>query len=582
MRLSKLLTVWLLLAAPQLCWMTPSPSEAAPADAPPGDRARNEVARLIADLDSDRYEVRQRAVARLEQLVAEPGMDATLSREFQRVLVLPNTSFEVRKQLERLRRRLPKVAIPPDDRVSAEEIDRLVRQLDDDSYGARLAATKRLEWLLGNPKLTYTIMSRLKRQIAAAGLSVDARQSLEPIYERARGAWLTGDPDRWSLPPVPAAQIARWIEDLARTAAPMPGPALREIHQTAARELRDVLARDAEVPKVKQALEARLADKTLTLAAAARLRELVDLTRPAMVAEYWEGRRHVSTQHLLIGVPSMTPMQERPSHFDRIDDQAAHCVSGQNLSPGDYPVGVAIPHPKRDGAMFHLVNLSTPRRRMAYQYQAQRDQSTQLAALSRRTLDRLFAQKSPLSEKELNLLEQLDANEVSRFAGKFFHLVADQPLPAEGIDPTAPRPSRHGALCALLAAEGTREAIPGLLKAIEANRFLPPTPAAPYELSWLAALSIAARDPWPDVDAWLPGLIGRSTALVQGHANPPELGATAAAILLKRHRQDPAKFGLEPVPDETFKELGLSGYRFASPESRQQVRQWWEQRKKST
>jgi hypothetical protein len=547
-----------------------------------GEQTSAEVAAWIRQLDSDSYSARQQAASRLERLAAEPAKGLALAREVERALVAPDTSLEVRRQLERVRRRLPKVTLAPETPVAAEELDQLVRQLDDDSYGARLAAAKRLDWLLGNEKLAYPIMVRLKRQMEAAGLSAGARQSLEPIYQRVRGAWLASDPAAWNLPPVSDAQLARWLDDLVRAEGASPRGDAPPARQTAMRELGDLLARDNEVTRIKQAIEARLADQGLTPQGAAPLRELLELTRPGMVAEYWEGRRHLSTQHLLVGVPSWSPGAERPSHFDRIDDQVAHCASGQNLSPGDYPVAVAIPHPKNDGALFHLVNLSTPRRRMAYAHQSQTDEAARLAQLSRRTLDRLLARRSALDERELALLEQLDPAEVSRFAGRFFQLVEDQPLPAEGSNGTWLRPSRHGAICVLLAMEGTREAVPGLLRAIEANRFLPPTAVSPHRLPWLAALSIAQRDPWPEVDAWLSGLIVRTDALVHGAAHAPELGATAAGILLGRRQQEPSKFGLETVPDETLADFNLSGCRFASPEARQKVQQWWDECKRRT
>lgn len=571
---------WLLLISVRLLGTLPARADAPPSQSQRAEAFRAEIARLLAELDSDRYDLRRRAMARLEALAAEPDVATFLSRRIEQVLVMPNTSLEVRKQLERLQRRLPKTPLPPEKEVSNEELDRLVRQLDDDSYGARLAATKRLEWLLGNTRLAYPIMLRLKAKISADNLPASARQTMEPIYERARGAWLTSDPAGWNLAPVSPAQIAGWIEDLA---SPQPTAASgnkRRAVEVAFRELRDVLARDAEVPKLKAALETRLADKNLTPASAARLKELLELTQPAMVAEYWEGRRHLNAQHLLIGVPSWSVGAERPSHFDRIDDQTAHCVNGQNLSPGDYPVGVAVPHPKRDGALFHLINLRIPRLRMAYVYQSRREQTVRLAELSRRTLDRYLARKAPLALRELRLLEQLDPSEVSRFAGKFFLLVDDQPMPRDENEALTPKTSRHGAICVILAGEGTQEAVPGLLKALEAKRFLPPTAAAPYELPWIAALAIAVRDPWPGVDAWLAGLIDRADPLVQGLSNAPELGATAAAILLKRQEQDPTTYGLKSSPDETLQALGLLGCRFASPESREKVRRWWKGREK--
>jgi hypothetical protein len=133
-------------------------------------------------------------------------------------------------------------------------------------------------------------------------------------------------------------------------------------------ELRDLFAHHGELPNLKTAVEAKMAETGIDPRGVKCVQALVDLTRSALVAEFWRNRQHEGTQYLMVGVPSWGQLAERPSHFDRIDDQTAHCVSGQNLSPGDYPVGVAIPHPdlRLDGAaFFHLVNLPTPRRRMA-------------------------------------------------------------------------------------------------------------------------------------------------------------------------------------------------------------------------
>src|SRR4029078_5820862 len=96
-----------------------------------------------------------------------------------------------------------------------------------------------------------------------------------------------------------------------------------------------------------------LAKKTVDNAdAEARLREIADFARPAMAAEVWthssfdwEHRQHVTVQHLLVDVPQYPEISTKATHFDRIDDKTAHCVSGNNLTPGDYPVGGAIPHP---------------------------------------------------------------------------------------------------------------------------------------------------------------------------------------------------------------------------------------------
>ena len=302
-----------------------------------------------------------------------------------------------------------------------------------------------------------------------------------------------------------------------------------------------------------------------------------------MVAEYWYGRRHTTEQHLLVGVPSQAPIATRPSHFDRIDDRTAHCVSGNTLSPGDYPVGVAFPSPRPPNGFFHLVNLPTPRRRMAYTHYVRTDESERLAALSRRTLERMLARKSELSVPEVLMLAQLDPREVSRFAGEYFHLVGDRhllsadPMAAMWHDPRQGRPSRFGMICAQLAVDGTKEATPGLLKAINKDRFLPPSSSAPYRLHWLAALAIAKRDPWPSADTWLAGSISRNEPLVEGRADGPESGATAAGLLLGRHRQRPGRFDLLPVPEPLLLRVGVEGYRFGSADAPRKIQFWWKQ-----
>jgi hypothetical protein len=520
----------------------------------------------------------------LTELVAKPELGPILAEEFQRVLVQPDTSFEVRKRLEALKLGLPDVAAGPAADVPLEEIDRLVVQMEDSSYSARLAAMIRLQWLLGNPKLACPIMLRLKNRLTRDDLSADGLRWMNPVYEEARGAWLLSDPEYWDLPPISDDQIRRWVVDLVGTAAAGNEGAREKTRQTAKRELTDLLARGEYTTKVQQHLKAALAQPGLEEGTKARLTEILDLTRPAMVAEYWERSHHLNVQRLLVDEPSFGPGATRASHFDRVDDEVAHCVSGQNLAPGDYPVGVAIPHPSNRAALFHLVNLPTPRRRMAYEYVLRLDETTRLRQLTRRTTARWLTRKKPLTDRELDVLGQLEAREVSRFAGQLFHAVDDQPIPTDRPIPSAPvmmppvargQLSHHAAICMVLAARGTREAIPGLLSAIDMGRFLPaPNHPSPPVIPWITALAIAIRDPWPRVDPWLAGLIEKPDLLADTN-NGPELGATAAAILLERHQEKPPDFGLESAPDQGMARLGVDGYRFAGRDSRQKIETWF-------
>ncbi|MFZ1937167.1 MAG: hypothetical protein WCB27_24415 [Thermoguttaceae bacterium] len=544
------------------------------AGAPPADDKsglHGEVARLLAELNSDRFEVRHKAAEELEKLVAKPELGRELAGEFQRTLVQTDISFEVRRQVERWSRRLPAPPADPVADASTQELDELVRRLDDDSYGVRLGAARRLEWLLGNPKLICPIMLRLKRRLSDDALDGEARRRLEALWQRARGEWLSHDAADQGLPAVSDRQIGRWLNELVR-------PGAGGAADAAECELLDLLARDDYLPRLKRAMEAKLSQKP-NGNAAARLRSLLDWTKPEVVVEYWAGRQEKFEQHLLLGVPTRSEGAARPTCFDRADDRWAHCTSGNSLVPGDYRVGEAFPHPRQDGAFFHLVSLPTPRRRMAYTSAGNADEQKRLAAISRRTLDQVLADKRSLSEPELLMLEQLDPAELSRFAGRYFLLVDDRETARSGRQRLGGRPSRFGMICARLAIDGGKDAMPGLGEAIAKNRFLPPTLLAPYRLELLAALSIAGRDPWPGVDDWLADRVGESKLLVEGHTSGAELGATAAALLLKRHSRQPAGYDLLPLDEALMERLHVSGYRFGNKETCAKIQQWWREEK---
>lgn len=555
---------------------------AAAAEAPEPEN----IAALIGQLDDARFEIRQRAAATLAELSQEPARQEPLSRAIYEVLLQSDTSFEVRSQLEPLLNQLPTTAPPVPLDASIEEIDRLIAQLDASKYAERLGAAARLKWLVTRPRIACEVMTRLKRFQADPQLSAEVRKGLQPIWDASRQIWLTSDPKSWKLPPISAQEIEHWL-DVA--SLPAPGeddsPAARKAQafrqEQAQQELLDALARDDYLPQTKAAIERRLKTAELDIAARGRLEKLIEWTRPAMVAEYWEEKHHLGIQHLFVGEPSQSRGAERPSYFDRIDDRVAHCVSGNSLKPGDYPVGVLFPHPNalRANAQFHLVNLPTPRRRLAYEYSSKTDETQRLAALSERTLAAIAAEKRPLGEAELAMLHELDAGAVSRFVGGYFMDVGD-PVPADRAEQNRMgRASGYANVCNLLVEIGTPEALPGLLAAIDAKKFPAPTAQSQENWPWIAALSIAERDEGPKSDDWLASLVERTDPLRIEGENPPELGATAAAILLARYKQPLNDFGLESAEDRMLLEFGAPGYRYLRPEGRQKVLRWLADRK---
>lgn len=529
--------------------------------------------KLFAQLDDNRYEVRAKAAEEFEALMRRPECGAPLAAAVQKALVDPKLSFEVRFRLTRWAKRLPPADPPPAVELSADELDALVGGLDSDDYGARLAAAARLRWHLRNPKAVAPALGRLKARYADPATATATRERLEEAWQTARAGLFLGDPSSLAISSAADAQIDRWLDEVA---ASWTDEQSRVAGRVAEMELLDCMAVDAESPRVTKAAESRLASVP-DPAGRARLEKLIELGKPALVAEYWAGRVHRSEQHLLVGVPSRSVNAVRPSHFDRIDDQTAHCVSGNTLAPGDYPANVAFFHPSGSG-FFRLVNLSTPRRRMAYEYEAQRDDRVRLSEISRQTLDRFLAANQPLTDQELKLLAELDQREVSRFASAWLMRMDDKPLGGDERRYLATGcPSRHGVLCEQLAVEGTQEAAPGLTEAIAKDRFLPPTSAAPYRLHYVAALSIARRDPWKGVEAWLDSQLDSTQPMADnGRPDGPTVGATVAGVLLACYDQPAGRFGLQPAVDGVLLQFGLNGYRFAAPEDAATVRKFLE------
>lgn len=571
----------ILLLALSLC--APLARADGPASPAANSTGIEELDRLFLDLDSDEFPVRTAAFERLEELSTQDQIRPLLAESVERAMIDTEISFEVRKQLERLQRTLPPVHLAPSPKTGAHTVDQLLTQLADDNFARRLGAESRLQWLLGNPEMVSLVYERVKHLADDTRLPLEQKRSLKQIYESARAAWLK-DEARRRDPPATTAQIQHLTNQLVSNDQNDRFPLTDE--PAALAKLRDLLASDANIAPVRAALESTLAGGNLSAEATERLDALLELTKPAMVAEYWQSGRHENVQHLLVGVPSITKNQGT-SHFDRIDDRIAHCVSGVNLSEGDYPVGVALPHPRERNSFFHLVNLPTPRRRMAYEYHLKEDEAGRYAALVARTLDRYLEQKLPIDEQALSMIMQFPTRDVSRFAGRYLATVDDRRVVIQttvGITPpdnaviSRDGPSIHGLLCSWLASKGTQDAVLGLLTAIEKNRVLPPTETSPCRFDLFAALAIAQRDPWPNADRWLADALSRNDPIVVGQGQDPELGASAASILLRRYDGDLSDFDLIECGNGYARRFGLLAYRYGTPDGPHKVAHWWKTR----
>ena len=199
--------------------------------------------------------------------------------------------------------------------------------------------------------------------------------------------------------------------------------------------------------------------------------------------------------------------------------------------------------------------------------------------ISQRTVDYLLTHRQPLDEPHLSLLQQLDPHVVSRWVGAYFQAVPDLPLLPVEVDPSG-QATLHRMICSALVQVGTHEAVPALEQLARNGDSLRPTYSSPFFMPWVAALVIAKRDPWPGVDDWLAGLVDETEPLVSNADPVPELGATAAGLLIERQEASPYSFELEPAGNDAFDESKFASYHFVSEAGRKAVRQWWEKRKR--
>ncbi|MGD9719957.1 MAG: hypothetical protein AB7O59_01940 [Pirellulales bacterium] len=544
----------------------------------------------VAGLDANQFVEREAAARQLDDLVKQPQWGPALAAEFGRRLLAGDTSFEVRVRLERYLEQLPRPAPPAQPQPKAADIGLQLDRLASDLSAERDAAQRRLTAMLEHVELVGPVLTEAKARLADASINRQTRRALENVLDRAREVWVNADPAQVKLPPVSAEQMARWIDDNA-LAEPLDARG-RVRRDVAHRELVDLLVRDDTRAVLLEVLAQRIG-ATGDDAIKGRCEELVEYARPSMAAEVWSHQRHdvelgqgddwnhrqhITVQHLIVGVPQMAETAQRPTHFDRIDNETAHCVSGNSLDPGDYPVGEAIPHPKGQEVMFYLVNLPTPRERMAYAYRLRRDEAVRLLEISQRTLDKMVARRAPLDEKHVTMLMQLDPRAVSRFVGPYLDAVPDQPLVADGGD-LAGQLTLHTAICSVLITVGTHEAVPALEKLARSDRWQKPNHENPIHIAWVAALAIAMRDPWPGLDDWLASLVDETEPLLLNADPVPDLGATAAGLLLERHQVSPYSFDLEPAGNDAFDRSRFAGYAFLSPEGRQMVRDWWQKQR---
>lgn len=564
--------------------------------AEPSSDLSSRVGALIEQLDDDRFGVREEARRDLTKLAAAAATrDETLRLIYPRIGDA-KVPFETREVLRTL---VPSDYVPPTTRQegasppatvpTSADFDSWLDDLDAASFADRERAATRLAAAAEQPAAAGRLLWHLRTKFAKTHPTPDSLRRIRTVWDAALRTWITAEPAPWNPPRPTDEEIAVAIDRVAATATQPGVPEWLQPTVMAEREVQLFLSIDEAAPRVAAALKQRLNDETLRPSAINRIDKLYVAARPAMAAEFWQSGRHHSTQHLLIDVPNQPEGALRASHFDRCDDKVAHCVSGNSLSPGDHPVGIFFPHPSdaQGQAQFHLVNLPTPRRRMAYDYEAPtrttsadellRIDVRRRREITARTTARLLEEKRVLTEREIDMLAQIDPAEAARFAEKYLLAVAD-----ERYDSGSPQAfgngSRHGWTCYILSTLAIPEAGKAVAAAVDKNRVLEPIDAKPYRIDWVAALYLAEVAPWPEVDAWLASHLDRTEAISIREPQAADVGASCAARLLRRAGRNPSEFDLEQQEFPELIDLENPGHRFTKPESRAAVKKWWREK----
>jgi hypothetical protein len=596
-----------LMAVASPAWIASQPASAVaaePAIVGSSDAASNlaierQVEALVAKLTDENFSIRDEARRKLETLATAEESAAAVRRIIEARLAVKSGDWESRATLEAIRRRLPQTSATAinEPAVAPEAIDAVFRELESDKFAVREAAAERLRPLAEKPATCALVMDRIKRRLDEPKHDVESIRRLAPLWTKAWSTWLTNPTaDAVKPPPVDDAAIAAQID---RLLAPLPrgfhaAHALLSPHAAAERELLYLLARDDTFERTRDALTKRMenAEKDmLDLDTFERLQKVYDWSRPAMVAEFWQQGEQRSLQHLLIGVPNQPVGAANPSLFDRCDEKFAHCVSGNSLTPGDWPVGVFFPHPSDvlHDAQFHLKNLPTPRRRLAYEYEVpttlSRERqvaidSARRKPITRRTCERLLELKRPLVTKELDMLDFLDPEEVSKFVGPYLQGTADVRTEVQSLGSFG-NGSVHGDFCYKISAIGTATAGPALAAAIEKQRVLEPTEDHPFRMDWLSLLVLTDRVEWPGCDEWLAAQVDKTDAIKLNDPKAATVGASCAALLLRRHGRVPSEFGLQQHSFAELVDLENPGFRFNDAGGAKAVKSWWQQLKES-
>lgn len=595
-----------------------------------------------------------------------PEKQSALLVAVRQSLLQRKTSFEVQSSLEKLEDILLEQMGSAEVEAAKKKVQNIPvgedalrpecwGMLTSEVCSERNLAERQLKERLRNPKECGKILQILRNMLISQPMSPDDLQRVHGLEQLARFEWLQMPENEREIPAFSESQMQEWVDFLAAANLPedvlvpwmnldervtvqfsiRPGAELAGgdgfgflIHGTSrfeqekglqiwktVRIIEDALVCEKTYVQTSRMVQEKLASKKVTPSGTILLKRLAFLSKPCLAAEYWFGGELRTAQILQVGVPQNCG-QNLCTCFDSLSEHSAHCSTGTNLAPGEYPLQDVILHPKQSEAFFYFVPLDTPRKKLLYASQTGAPQLERWKKISADSLSRLnqrcVQEKRGLTEEEIQILPLLEPEEVSRQAGDW--LVSWPPeeekkrneMPV-GYEMLPKKKTFEGraALCMVLCTVGTKEAMDGLIQIIKDEGLRgQKTFVSGVQIAYAAAFSILMRDLSCNEDAWLISLLEKNDALFEkdsvlddspmqmvkrvsnlqisvvnesANSEPdewmPTVSATAAGILLAR-KEFPDFSGLQSVPTPMGfpANTQLTFYRYKDAAARQKYR----------
>ena len=224
----------------------------------PASSGQSEVIqKLIEDLDSQHFFVRELAMKKLRSHVVDGTGSPQLVASLNQLSLDPHVSFETQRRLIEILKGVPAENKGPVEELSEQNVDSLISELLSDRFAERESAIRRLQWFLGNQANVMTLLTSIKHRLRGPATSATTKQELTQHLDLVRNAWLQIEEDKCPLPAVDDSQILAWINQIA---LPIDSETTQTDQQLATQEVQDLLIRSDCRARTATFLEKQLSE----------------------------------------------------------------------------------------------------------------------------------------------------------------------------------------------------------------------------------------------------------------------------------------------------------------------------------